>query len=221
MSSLSETEGGTSVFAPDRAVLDWMVDHRTDTWTALMKAITTLGNTATLTVIALIVAVVLAGLQQWRLALLVGFGSLVAGGIMVGIKEVVERPRPPLPDRLVDLSTYSFPSGHAMSSTVVYGLIAVAAYRCSGWVRSHSWVLVVAPTLAVAIGITRAYLGVHWMTDVLAGWTFGGIYVVVAAWLVVRSAPPAPPDSRAAQPTSAETPQNSRRHRLPDQPDKS
>lgn len=216
MSSPSET----TVFAPDQAVLDWMVDHRTDTWTALMKAVTTLGNTATLTVISLVVAVVLAGISQWRLALLVGFGSLVAAAIMVGIKESVQRPRPPLPDRLVDLSTYSFPSGHAMSSTVVYGLIAVAAYRCSGWVRAHRWVLVAAPTLAALIGITRVYLGVHWMTDVLAGWTFGGIYVVVAAWLVVRSTRPVPPDSRAVRPISAEKPQNSRRHRRPDQPDK-
>lgn len=218
---LAEAYHATGVFGPDRAVLEWMVDHRTDTWTAVMKAITTLGNTATLTVVALLAAMVLAGLRQWRLSLLVSLGSLVAGAIMVGLKNLFERQRPPSPDRMVDLSTFSFPSGHAMSSTVVYGLIAVAAYRCSGWVRAHRWVLAAAPLLAVAIGVTRVYLAAHWMTDVLAGWTFGVIYVAAASWLVLRTDPAAPPGSRAEPPTSAVTPRNSRRGRPPGPPDRS
>lgn len=221
MSLLTEAYRATGVFGPDQAVLDWMVDHRTDAWTAVMRAVTTLGNTATLTVVALVAGVVLAGLRQWRLAVLVSLGSLVAAGIMVGLKNVFERPRPPIPDRLVDLSTYSFPSGHAMSSTVVYGLIAVAAYRCSGWVRVHRWILALAPLLAVAIGITRVYLGAHWMTDVLAGWTLGAIYVAAATWLVLRTDPVARPDSHAAPPTSAGTPRSSRTDRRPGPPDRS
>ncbi len=221
MSSAAEAYTSTGVFGPDQAVLDWMVDHRTDAWTAVMEAVTTLGNTATLTIIALVVTAVLAWLRRWRLALLVGPGSLIAAGMMVGLKELVERPRPPIPDRLQELSTYSFPSGHAMSSTVVYGLIAVAGYRCSGWVRAHLWVLSIAPLLAIAIGITRIYLGVHWMTDVLAGWAFGAIYVVATGWLVLRTDPAAPRDSRAGPPTSAGTPQNSRTDPRPGPPDRS
>lgn len=221
MSLLTEAYRATGVFGPDQAVLDWMVDHRTDAWTAVMKAVTTLGNTVTLTVIVVAVSAVLAGLRQWRLAALVGFGSLAAGAVMVGLKNLFERERPPLPDRLLELSTYSFPSGHAMSSTVVYGLIAVAMYQCSGWVRAHRWVLAAAPLLVGAIGITRIYLGVHWMTDVLAGWAFGAIYVAVLSWLVLRKVPAEPPGSRAAPPASAVTRRSTRTDRPPDPPDRS
>jgi undecaprenyl-diphosphatase len=111
---------------------------------------------------------------------------------------------------MVELSSYSFPSGHAMTSTVVFGFIAVSAYWCSAWVRLHPWVLVAAPVLAIAIGVSRVYLGAHWMTDVLAGWAFGSVYVALAAFLVLRTDPAGPPGSRGAQPTSAATPRSSR-----------
>lgn len=210
MSSVAEVVRTREVFGPDQAVLDWMVEHRTDFWDSAMKAVTTLGNTAVLTAIAALVAVVLAGRRQWRPALLVSVGSLVGSIIMFGLKEIIERPRPPLPERMVELTTYSFPSGHAMTSTVVYGFIAVSAYWCSYWVRAHRWVLVAAPVLVVAIGISRVYLGAHWMTDVLAGWTFGAVYVALAAYLVLRTDPAGPPGSRGGPPTSAETPHRSR-----------
>jgi undecaprenyl-diphosphatase len=220
MSSLSEVVHSNDVFGPDQAILDWMVDHRTDTWTAVMKVITAFGDTATLTVVALVGAIVLAGRRRWTLALLVGLGSLVAAGLMVGLKELIERPRPPLPERLVDLSTYSFPSGHAMSSTVIYGLVAVALLQCSRRVRAHPWVLSPLVLLVLAIGVSRVYLAAHWMTDVLAGWAFGAIYVAAATALVLR-VPVVRPGSRAAPPTSEETPRSNRTDRHPGPPDRS
>lgn len=221
MSSVAEVVETDEVFGPDQAVLDWMVDHRTDFWNWVMKAITTLGNTGVLTAIAVVAAVILAGNRQWRPALLVSIGSLVGSIIMFGLKQLIERPRPPIPERMVELSSYSFPSGHAMSSTVVYGLIAVSAYWCSAWVRAHRWVLITAPLLALAIGFSRVYLGAHWMTDVLAGWAFGAIYLAVVAFLVLRTDPAGPPGSRGGQPTSAGPPRSNRTDPPRGRPDRS
>ncbi|OZG29641.1 phosphatase PAP2 family protein [Williamsia sp. 1138] len=221
MSSVAEVVETQEVFGPDQAVLDWMVDHRTGFWDSAMKAVTTLGNTGVLTAVAVLAAVVLASNRQWRPALLVSVGSLVGSIVMFGLKQLIARPRPPIPERMVELSSFSFPSGHAMTSTVVYGSIAVSAYWCSDWVRAHRWVLMAAPVLAIAIGISRVYLGAHWMTDVLAGWVFGSIYLAVAAFVVLRTDPAGPPGSRGGPPTSAGTPRSSRTHRLRGRPDKS
>jgi len=208
-------------FGPDQQVLDWMVDHRTETWTTVMKAITTLGNTLTLFLVALAVTAFFALRRQWRLALFVGLGSALGSLTMVTLKELFSRDRPPMPERLVELSTHSFPSGHAMSSTVVYGLTAVAIYRWSPWVRGHLWVLLVAPLLALSIGVTRVYLGAHWMTDVVAGWILGALFVAAATWMTFRTGPAERPDSLDAQRASADTPQSSRTDPPPDPPDRS
>ncbi|PXW28003.1 UNVERIFIED_CONTAM: undecaprenyl-diphosphatase [Williamsia faeni] len=217
---LQSSDQATS-FGPDQYVLDWMVDHRTDTWTTVMKAITTLGNTTTLFVVATVVTVAFAIGRKWRLALFVGLGSAAGSLLMVFLKELFGRERPPMPERMIDLSSHSFPSGHAMCSTIVYGLVAVALYQASSWVRSHVWVLLFAPLLALSIGISRVYLGAHWMTDVVAGWILGALFVAGATWMTFRPDPAEPPDSLAAQQASADTPQNTRTDPPQDPPDKS
>lgn len=217
---VAEADRATS-FGPDQHILDWMVDHRTDTWTTVMKAITTLGNTLTLFLVAIAVTAFFALRGQWRLALFVGIGSAVGSLTMVVLKELFSRDRPPMPERLVDLSTHSFPSGHAMTSTVVYGLTAVAIYRFSPWVRAHLWILLFAPLLALSIGVTRVYLGAHWMTDVVAGWTLGALVVAAATWMTFRTGPVEPPGSLGAPRASAGTPQNTRTDPPQDPPDRS
>jgi undecaprenyl-diphosphatase len=210
---------GPLAFGPDRSVWNWAVENRTDGWTQVMHVLTTLGNTVTLTMVVIVTMVVFSRVRHPRLAMLVGVGSVIAYGLMVGLKHVIGRDRPPSGDRLLEIETYSMPSGHAMMSTVVYGLVAVAAYQGSTWVRTHRWVLMAAPILTLAIGWTRVYLGVHWLTDVIAGWLIGVIYVAAASWLALRSGRPARRDSRAGPPTAAETPHNNRTTRPPDPPD--
>jgi membrane-associated phospholipid phosphatase len=208
---LAQNSGQATSFGPDQYVLDWMVDHRTPAWTAVMKVITTLGNTVTLYLVVIVVVIAFAIARKWQLALFVGLGSAVGSLIMVALKELFSRDRPPMPERLIDLSSHSFPSGHAMCSTIVYGLVAVALYQVSPWVRSHVWVLVFAPLLALSIGVSRVYLGAHWMTDVIAGWILGALFVVAATWITFRSGPVGPPDSLSAPQASAGTPQNTRK----------
>ncbi|MEE4025611.1 phosphatase PAP2 family protein [Gordonia sp. PKS22-38] len=173
----------------DRSITDAVIDHRSPFATDLAQIITATGNTLVLAVLATLVVISLA-VRGWRAeAVMVGVGSILGYAVMVSLKQLFGRPRPPVSDRLLDIETYSFPSGHAMMSMVVFGLIAVAAHRTSSWVRAHPVVLVLAPLWSIAIGCTRVYLGVHWATDVIAGWVIGAVWVALCAWLCGRWAP--------------------------------
>lgn len=170
----------------DRAITDAVVDARNPYATDLALVVTAFGSTVVLALVMIAASVGLVSRGHRPEALLVAAGSVGGYTLMVGIKHLVARPRPPVADRLLTIDTFSFPSGHAMSSMVVFGLLAVAAHCCSPWVRAHPLVLVIAPLASVAIGCTRVYLGVHWTTDVLAGWVLGALWVMLCAWLSRR-----------------------------------
>jgi len=102
----------------------------------------------------------------------------VGGCINVGVKAAVGRDRPALDDPVATASGNSFPSGHAMLSTIVYGAVVVAVWPHLP-ARWRTPVAVVAATWVALIGFTRLALGVHWFTDVLGGFAMGG------AWLAL------------------------------------
>ncbi|MGW0037754.1 phosphatase PAP2 family protein [Gordonia sp. NPDC003376] len=167
----------------DDEVIGWVVGSRHQPWIGLAHAVTVLGNSLTLTVICVVVVAALLIRREIAPAVLLGAGALLGSAVMVMLKHIFGRTRPPVTDRLLTIESYSFPSGHAMMSMVVYCLVAVVAYGVSQWVRDHRWVLLAAPLLSIAIGLTRVYLGVHWLTDVLAGWMFGAVWVVLCVWI--------------------------------------
>ncbi|MDY6807764.1 MAG: phosphatase PAP2 family protein [Actinomycetota bacterium] len=172
----------------DDAVTDAAVDLRVPVLTDLAFVVTAVGNTVVLALVVTIAAAGLAMRGHRDEAILVAAGSIGGYVLMVGIKQLVARSRPPLPDRLFAIDTYSFPSGHAMISMVVFGLLAVAAHRSSSWVCAHPLVLLLAPAASIAIGCTRVYLGVHWASDVVAGWVLGALWVMLCAWISRRFA---------------------------------
>ena len=101
------------------------------------------------------------------------FATIAVGRLIVeGGKDLVHRPRPPLADRLEHVTSWSFPSSHS-AGTMMTG-VAIALVARSGWAG-----LLVALLAAATIGWTRAALGVHWPSDVLAGWGFGLAWVGV------------------------------------------
>ncbi|MBF2066049.1 MAG: phosphatase PAP2 family protein [Calothrix sp. C42_A2020_038] len=103
------------------------------------------------------------------------------------LKEIFARARPLLWDRVVNVSHHSFPSGHAMISMIVYGYIGYTLAKQYPQHRNQISILTVA--LIMAIGFSRLYLGVHWLTDVTAGYAAGLLWLFVCICLNIKSTP--------------------------------
>lgn len=144
--------------------------------------LTALGSYAVLTVLTVIVLGLLLILGKRAAALLV-FAS-IGGGMLLSalLKDLFDRPRPDLVPHLADVFTPSFPSGHAMLSAVTYLTLGALLARVQPlpWVRAY--LMAVALVLTLLVGASRVYLGVHWPTDVLAGW-FAGAAWAAMCWL--------------------------------------
>ncbi|HEV7267044.1 MAG TPA: phosphatase PAP2 family protein [Falsiroseomonas sp.] len=149
------------------------------------RDLTALGGIAVLTLLSLTVTafLLLRGLRG-AAALL---AASVVGGMLVSqaLKSVFERPRPDLVPHGAEVFTASFPSGHAMMSAVVYLTLGVLLARVEPMFRVKGFVLGMAVLLAVLVGVSRVYLGVHWPSDVLAGWTVGAAWALLC-WLLAR-----------------------------------
>ena len=109
----------------------------------------------------------------------------IAGGAALEtlLKLDFARPRPELVSHLVDVNSFSFPSGHATMATITYLTLGVLLARVQQRRRMKLYVLAIATFLALLVGITRVYLGVHWPTDVLAGWCLGAAWAL-GCWLI-------------------------------------
>ena len=147
------------------------------------EACTFLGG-ATILIPVGVAFVLAAGLsRRLRLALIIAFVLITAALFTEVVKELVARPRPTV-EPLVPASGYSFPSGHTLNSTVTYGLLALVARRSRLPLAVRRAALVVAVTIPLLVGLSRIALGVHWPTDVLAGWLAGVAFVALAVTLI-------------------------------------
>lgn len=165
----------------------WLVDHRSPGLTMVMDGVSTAGSTAVLAIVAVVVSGWLAWRRRWPEAVLVGLTTAGAGLLVPLLKNLVDRPRPPVTDRLMVETSWSYPSGHSLGATAVVGaLTLVAVVSVSRWFVRVA--LVACGVLLIAvIGFSRIYLGVHWPSDVLAGWLVGGLWLAVCHTLVART----------------------------------
>lgn len=148
----------------------------------LMRDVTALGSFGILAAITAATAgfLALAGdrLSMWFILVSVGGGQALSSLAKHGF----DRPRPDLVPHGMVTYTASFPSGHSMMAAVTYLTLAVMIARVQPTRALRAYVLALAVALVLAIGISRVYLGVHWPTDVLAGWTAGAGWAL-ACWL--------------------------------------
>ena len=167
------------VAGTDRRILHLVETLRTPELDQIMYALTYLGSVRTILALAAVVAIValLAGRYTDVVLLIL---ALVASELFVlATKTLVARPRPPLEDARIVQTGFSFPSGHAALAAAFYGTLAYLLIRALRWDALKVVVGSVAALLVVAIGISRIYLGVHYPTDVLAGWTLGVFWLAV------------------------------------------
>jgi undecaprenyl-diphosphatase len=155
-----------------------------------IRDVTALGSLGVLTLLSLAVVGFLILQGKRRTAVLVI--AAVGGGMLVSTltKLGFDRPRPDLVPHATQVYTASFPSGHAMMAAVTYLTLGALLARVQPRLRLKLYLIGLAATLTVLVGSSRVYLGVHWPTDVLAGWTLGAAWALacwaIALWLQAR-----------------------------------
>ena len=189
------------------AVLEWLEDgpHRFDEaillalrrpgapgepigpeWLTLAaREVTALGSIPVLALLGLLALGYLLLDGRWRAVLLLAVS--LPGGLLLNsaLKHGFDRPRPELVARLAEVQTASFPSGHAMLSAI--GFLTLGALLAAGARRRRhrAYILTAAVLLTLLVGGSRVWLGVHWPTDVLAGWCLGAAWAM-GCWLALR-----------------------------------
>lgn len=159
-----------------------------------MIDMTALGSETILTLaVALGTGFLLANRHLLTAALVLG--GTVSGSIAVALaKQLVGRARPALVDHLVEVGSASFPSGHAANSAIIYLTITLVLMQIVQARRARWFLFAATVLLVVAIGASRVYLGVHWPSDVLAGWSFGALWALawwaLGSWVRARRAQP-------------------------------
>jgi undecaprenyl-diphosphatase len=159
-------------------------------WVASMfRDITSLGSPTVVTVVTSLALAYFLLSHRLPEAVLVLFSVVGAALINTSVKEIVGRLRPDVVSHLVEVHTLSFPSGHSTLSAATYLTLGAIIANRQELQRVRIFVLMVGAAVPLLVGCSRVYLGVHWPTDVLAGWSLGLAWAAlcVAAYLVTWS----------------------------------
>lgn len=162
----------------DSVVIGWVQSRISPVLTSFMLFITFLGSSwALLTVITVATGLMWREKKRWEALFLV---IALGGGVLFNLvlKWSYHRERPTIM-RLVEEKGFSFPSGHSMASFILYGMLGILLYLFVVSRAAKVAIVVIAVTLILLIGTSRIYLGVHYPSDVLAGYAAGG------AWLAI------------------------------------
>jgi undecaprenyl-diphosphatase len=172
---------GHPIVQVDQHVAVWFHQHASPTIIQVARTISFFGSVWWLTAVSVGVALFLVSRRDWLNASLVALVMVGGSTLNVVLKHFFHRERPVLENPLVTLSSYGFPSGHSMGATLLYGLLALLAWqnvrnraaRLACVVGASFWILL--------IGLTRIYLGAHYLTDVL-GALAAGLFWLVFCW---------------------------------------
>lgn len=163
----------------DRTTSLELRQYATQDRTEALRAVTELGSSWFAAVICGSILLWLVWQRRWSTAIAIGGVFLIAKLLESGLKLFFERARPSVVPHLQDAGGYSFPSGHTMTAVITYGLLAAVLM---GQLRGRARYVppVIAAIIIVAVGFSRVYLGVHYLTDVLAGTLVAGACLILA-----------------------------------------
>ncbi len=172
----------------DETVLTLMRSHATTSGDSVFYAISALGSPAVMAGIGLVAAVFLAFRREWINLMAWAAAYVGAALLSVVLKNAIQRPRPLGASQFLNGTSFSFPSGHAMGSLIGYGMLCYLLSLRIPSRRVRSVVVTTAVMLVIAIGLSRLYLGVHYFSDVVAGYAAGTLWLsaCVSAAEIVR-----------------------------------
>jgi undecaprenyl-diphosphatase len=172
-------EGDTLAF--DRSILAWLHAHRTTFLDRAARELTALGSLVVLAVTALGFSVVLWRLERRRHVAMIWFAMTGSAVLNQGLKAAFGRARPSLFESLVPASSFSFPSGHSMNAMVYYTVVGFAIGHVVGPGAARTGTYLVSAILVVLVGWSRMHLGVHYPSDVIAGFAVGTSWALLCA----------------------------------------
>jgi len=159
---------------------EWARYSRTAGSTRFFTTMTIIGTPLPLGIIVAVVVALLLARRRWRWAVYLAFTTGIGAALNLALKTYFHRTRPDLAEALRHASGFSFPSGHAMGSTVVFGALAYIAFRAIPYWRWRAASFALALSTILAIASSRIYLGVHWISDVGAGMAAGLVWVTTS-----------------------------------------
>jgi membrane-associated phospholipid phosphatase len=162
----------------DRAITCFIEAHNTEGGERFFVAVSLFGGPL-LTAVVTVVTLLLAKRRDWLGAAAIALGSACAAGLNFALKQIFHRGRPEYAVEFIPHQSWSFPSGHAMNSLVAYGIMLYLLFEHTHDSARRRLIIGVTATLILLVALSRVYLGVHYLSDVVAGWLAGG------AWLIV------------------------------------
>lgn len=151
----------------------------------LGRDFTALGGVGVLTILTVAVVGYLLLVRKPHAAVFVAVSVVGAGFLSQGLKAVFDRTRPDLVSHLSYVTSSSFPSGHSMLAAAVYLTLGALLARMQTKLVAKAYLLLWASFIATLVGLSRVYVGVHWPTDVLAGWAAGAAWAATC-WVLAR-----------------------------------
>ncbi|MEJ2357057.1 MAG: phosphatase PAP2 family protein [Deinococcales bacterium] len=171
-------------FTFDGPLLTWFHHHVSPARTAVARTLSRIGEPKSLGSVTALLIIALVVVRRWRDAVVFALEVGGAAALDLVSKGIFARPRPTLYAHLVHETNFSFPSGHAMGGMAFFLALHLLLWRSLP--RRWCWVGVLGLLLAVAIGVSRPYLQVHYPSDILAGWAFGTGWVLGVHLLTSR-----------------------------------
>ncbi|MBO0999923.1 phosphatase PAP2 family protein [Bacillus sp. SD075] len=170
----------------DEVVIPLVQGWESPLLTVIMKFFTYIGSTGSLIILSLVILFFLYRVLKHRLELVL-FTAVMVGSPLLNlmVKLFFQRARPDL-HRLIEIGGYSFPSGHAMNAFSLYGILTFLLWRHikTRWARIS--LILFSMMMILSIGMSRIYLGVHYPSDILAGYLAGGCWIAISIWFFQR-----------------------------------
>ena len=166
----------------DSYIYHTISSFKTNTFTNVLKVITMFGSAEVLIGITVILFMLL---KNKKVGACIAFNLIIIGAINQVLKLLVQRPRPE-GFRLIEETGYSFPSGHSMASTAFYGLMIYLVFKNVKNKTAKTIICALLGLLIILIGMSRIYLGVHYASDVIAGFVLSIAYLVVYITMIVK-----------------------------------
>lgn len=165
--------------AIDNEIYKFMQNYQREEITYLLKIVTNLGGTVGLFSIALITILTLFLCQKRKYGIAIALNLMISSITYFVLKNIIQRPRPPIHERLIEETAYSFPSGHSTNNMAFYALAICLVYQNIKNRKLRNGICIILGCIPILIGFSRFYLRVHYISDVLAGFCVGLMCVIV------------------------------------------